>query len=272
METARDLLKDAIRFQEWLMTSSFQEELIDGASPILWYGRPGQNQWLTIGTNPSRGEFFERNGTVRRGDAQKFYWRGRFFETYRQDETALEATLDYAASYFEAERATTSWFGKPGGAKLEALLEGMDRSFYDGSAIHIDFFKYATYRQMGQIRDGRRWMEHPDSLALLDRTIRHIRPERILVLGRDNCVAMRGFTEKRTIADYPSAVYELGFHLAGIPMVGLHFKPSEVFVGLGNGVDLNGLHHGSYAKREHLLRIGAYLRHEMDRFFSQRLI
>ncbi|MEW8968959.1 hypothetical protein [Exiguobacterium alkaliphilum] len=268
MEHARDLLKEALRFQERLLASPFQKELIEGASPVLWYGRPTDGQWLTIGTNPSRGEFFERDGKVRSDDAQKFYWRDQSFEAYLEDETALDATIEYATAYFEAGRATTSWFGKPDGAKLEALLEGMDRSFYDGTAIHVDFFKYATYRQMGQIRDGRRWMEHPDSLALLERTIRLIRPERLIVLGRDNCVAMTGFTEKRTVTGYPSAVYELGLHPAGIPMVGLHFKPSEVLVGLGNGVDLNGLHHGAYAKREHVMRIGAHVRQEADIFFS----
>lgn len=268
MESARDLLKDAIRFQERLLASPFQKELIEGAAPVLWYGRPTDGQWLTIGTNPSRGEFFERDGKIRRDDAQKFYWRDQSFDAYLEDETAIDATVDYATTYFETGRATTSWFGKLNGAKLEAFLEGMDRSFYDGSALHVDFFKFATYRQMGQIRDGRRWMEHPDSLALLERTIRHIRPARLIVIGRDNCMALRGFTERRTIADYPSAIYELGWHLSGIPMIGLHFKPSEVFVGLGNGVDVNGLHHGSYAKREHLLKLGAHIRQEADIFFS----
>ncbi|MFY9857245.1 MAG: hypothetical protein WAK79_04210, partial [Exiguobacterium chiriqhucha] len=73
MDQARVLLQDAIRFQQALMTSSFQAELIDGASPVLWYGRPTEQQWLTVGTNPSRGEFYEQDGTVRSGESQKFY-------------------------------------------------------------------------------------------------------------------------------------------------------------------------------------------------------
>lgn len=269
MNQARVLLQDAIRFQQALMTSSFLEELIDGASPILWYGRPTEQQWLTVGTNPSRGEFFERDGIVRRGDSQKFYWRDQPLDTYIDDERALEATFDYAAAYFEAGRATTSWFGKPGGAKLEALLEGMGRSFYDGSAVHTDFFKYATWRQMGQVRAGRQWMEHPMSLDLLERTIRFVAPSRLLVLGRDNCEAFEGFTHRAQVEAYPSAQFELGYHATlHVPMVGLHFKPSEVFVGLGNGRDASGLHHGSYAKREHLLRIAAAIEMSSRRYFT----
>ncbi|WP_214756459.1 hypothetical protein [Exiguobacterium sp. s157] len=269
MDQACVLLQDAIRFQQALMTSSFQAELIDGASPILWYGRPTEQQWLTVGTNPSRGEFYEQDGTVRSGESQKFYWRDESLDTYLQDESALEATLDYAATYFEGGRATTSWFGKPGGAKLEALLEGMGRSFYDGSALHIDFFKYATSRQMGQLQTGRQWMEHPTSLDLLERTIRYVTPSRLIVLGRDNCAAFTGFTHSERLDAYPSARFELGYHMTlGIPIIGLHFKPSEVFVGLGNGRDAFGLHHGSYAKREHLMQIGAAIEASARRYFG----
>ncbi|WP_214799455.1 hypothetical protein [Exiguobacterium sp. s50] len=269
MEQARLLLQDAIRFQQALMTSSFQAELIDGASPVLWYGRPTEEQWLTIGTNPSRGEFFERDGTVRREESQKFYWRDQSLDAYLQDERAHEATLEHAAAYFEAGRATTSWFGKRGGAKLEALLEGMGRSFYDGSALHVDFFKYATWRQMGRLRTGRQWMEQPTSLDLLQRTIRYVTPSRLIVLGRDNCASFEGFTYSERIEAYPSARFELGYHTTlGVPMVGLHFKPSEVFVGLGNGRDVFGLHHGSYAKRDHLIRIGAAIETSARRYFA----
>ncbi|WP_214792859.1 MULTISPECIES: hypothetical protein [unclassified Exiguobacterium] len=269
MNQARVLLQDAIRFQQALMTSSFQEELIDGASPVLWYGRPTEGQFLTVGTNPSRGEFFERDGAVRRGASQKFYWRDQPLEAYLQDDNALEATLDYAAAYFEAGRATTSWFGKPGGAKLEALLEGMGRSFYDGSALHVDFFKYATSRQMGQLRTGRQWMEHPASLDLLERTIRYVAPSRLIVLGSDNCAAFDGFTQCEQIEAYPGVRFELGYYTQHfIPMVGLHVKPSEVFVGLGNGRDAFGLHHGSYAKREHLIRIGQAIEASARRYFG----
>lgn len=268
MDQARVLLQDAIRFQQALMASSFQAELIDGASPVLWYGRPTQQQWLTVGTNPSRGEFYERDGAVRSGATQKFYWCDQTLDAYVEDERALDATLAYAGAYFEAGRATTSWFGKPGGAKLEALLEGMGRSFYDGSALHVDFFKYATWRQMGQLRTGRQWMEHPTSLDLLERTIRHVAPSRLIIIGRDNCEAFDGFTHREIIEAYPSARFELGHHMTlGIPMIGLHFKPSEVFVGLGNGQDVFGLHHGSYAKREHLIRIGEAIETSARRYF-----
>lgn len=47
-------------------------------------------------------------------------------------------------------------------------------------------------------------------------------------------------------------------------MIGLHMKPSEVFVGLYNGCDSNGLHFGSYVKREHLLKIGQAIDTIMD--------
>lgn len=182
MEAVR-LLQDAIRLQQALCDTTFGKELIQEASPVLWYGRPSPNQWLTIGTNPSRGEFLHRDGTPRMGQTQKFYWRETLsFEDYLGNEEALQQTLERASDYFESGRATTSWFGKPGGAKLEALLNGMRQSFYDHPAavIHVDFFKFATYEQMGKMR-GRDWMEHPTSIELLGRAIAYIDPSRILV-------------------------------------------------------------------------------------------
>jgi len=71
------------------------------------------------------------------------------------------------------------------------------------------------------------------------------------------------------IEAYPSAQFELGYHATlHIPMIGLHVKPSEVFVGLGNGRDAFGLHHGSYAKREHLMQIGAAIEASARRYFG----
>ncbi len=65
------------------------------ASPVLWYGRPVPNQWLTIGTNPSRGECLHRDGILRTGQTQKFYWRETLsFEDYLGNEEALQQTLE----------------------------------------------------------------------------------------------------------------------------------------------------------------------------------
>ena len=97
-------------------------------------------------------------------------------------------------------------------------------------------------------------MKHPTSIELLERTITTINPIRLIVLGRDNCRAFGGFSTIGRLSAYPAVSYEIGRHESGIPMIGLHMKPSEVFVRLGNGRDSNGLHYGSYAKREHLLK------------------
>lgn len=67
--------------------------------------------------------------------------------------------------------------------------------------------------------------------------------------------AFGGFSTIGRLSAYPAVTYEIGRHESDIPMIGLHMKPSEVFVGLCNGCDSNGLHFGSCAKREHLLKI-----------------
>lgn len=263
METARAILQDALRLQAELLDSHYGGHFIDGATPVLWYGRPRPGCWMTIGTNPSRGEFLDRDGHPRTGEDAKFFWKGD--QSFATD-LEIERAIDLCDTYFESGRATTSWFGKPGGAKLEALLNGMGRSFYRPAfdVVHVDFFKYATATQMGRIREARTMMEQPDSLALLHRTIAFVAPDRLIVLGRDNCRALDGFVTEGVLPDYPGVRYALGWGTSGIPMLGLYMKPSEVFVGLGNGIDANGLHYGAYAKREHLLRIGRALRHVMD--------
>lgn len=238
MEAVR-LLQDAIRLQQELCDTPFGKELTLEASPVLWYGRPVPNQWLTIGTNPSRGECLHREGILRTGQIQKFYWR---------------ETLSFG-DYLGNE---------------EALLNGMRQSFYDypAAVIYVDFFKFATYEQMGKMRRGRDWMEHPTSIELLERTITTINPIRLIVLGRDNCRAFGGFSTIGRLSAYPAVSYEIGRRESGIPMIVLHMKPSEVFVGLGNDCDSNELHYGSYAKRERLLRIGRTLDTIMDEWLA----
>lgn len=56
---------------------------------------------------------------------------------------------------------------------------------------------------------------------------------------------------------FPAAKYQLGFHSRlNAPIVGLHFKPSEQFMGLGGGSDQNGKGHDHYATKATLNVMG----------------
>jgi len=57
--------------------------------------------------------------------------------------------------------------------------------------------------------------------------------------------------------DYPDAIFQVGVSSRfQVPVIGLHFKPSEQFIGLGNRKDENGVSHGTYGSAEHLRQIG----------------
>ncbi|PRO66551.1 hypothetical protein [Alkalicoccus urumqiensis] len=228
------------------------EQLLEGSTPVLWYGSPGQGQLVTIGTNPSKREFTAPDGTFLPREKQKF----------ASVTDAVDEAFSYMETYFTGGRASTRWFGRPGGGKLEAMVEALGYSFYDGTAVHLDYFPHATVRPMGQLRAP--VFDENEVTKLLLARLSFVQPERIVVLGSEHCRRLAeaaGWEEAVHVPAYPSIRVQKG-EIGGVPAAGLHAKPSEQMIGLGSGRDAFGIHHGSYSRRDALLQIGEFVEKE----------
>jgi hypothetical protein len=94
----------------------------------------------TLGLNPSRLEFLDRRGRELDGPRRRL-------ETLRSlsvgqlskaPEKAVRRVFDACCGYFQAN-PYRAWFDP-----LDQVLSGLDASYYDGSACHLDLIQWAT--------------------------------------------------------------------------------------------------------------------------------
>lgn len=266
---AMALLSRVAKYQAKLLKSNNSIDIVKESIPVLWFGKPSKDNWLTIATNPSTREFLDKDDQVLLGDQTRFFVRekGMSLEDYAEDENQLKATIDSYHSYFNKNTAYRNWFGKPNGAKLEGFLNGMGGSFYNlqnsHNVIHTDFFPIATTKQMSRVKNRENLMDSSFSKEVLKEVLIAIKPSLIIILGRENCTRFKlldqsiSFQSPTSIKDFPDANYQLGYHTdLKTPIIGLHFKPSEQFLGLGGGNDRNSLNHGKYATKSTLNKMG----------------
>lgn len=282
MERARSLLKRAISYQEELSQTHLAQELIDRATPVVWFGRTVPTNWVTIATNPSSKEFLDVDDTLLTGKKARFYIRekGVSLEDYEKNNTHLDSTIEMYNSYFERDTTYHGWFGKKNGAKLEGFLNGMGGSFYSASlnknrVVHTDFFPLPTRNQMSRISSKDSLLESNFAKEFIRDTLEFLNPSLIIVLGKEHCSRLVlekdvvFFGEIKHIKEFPDARYQIGIYSAlGVPVVGLHFKPSEQFIGLGGSkVDVYGKGHGEYAKKISLIEMGTEIMKELKVIF-----
>jgi hypothetical protein len=276
VERAKSLLRRAIRYQAELSQTPFAHEVIDRATPVAWFGNISPNNWVTIATNPSSKEFLDTDGSLLFGEKSRFYAResGVTLEEYEKKDKQLELTIEMYNSYFDRDTPYRGWFGKKSGAKLEGFLNGMGGSLYSTQnkkrVVHTDFFPIPTRSQMSRISSKDNLLESQFAKDFIRDTLDFLSPSLIIVLGKEHCSRLTlgkefSFSNINSIKDFPDAQYQIGFyHQLGVPVVGLHFKPSEQFIGLGgNKADLNGKNHGDYAKKVSLNEMGIEVINEL---------
>lgn len=280
IEAAKNLLIRATNYQSALLNTSLASEIIKRSTPVLWFGDIVQTNWVTIATNPSAREFLDRENQLLLGKTARFFVRDKnvSLEKYVEDSTQLEATIEYYRLYFKRNTTYRSWFGKKNGGKLEGFLNGMGGSLYDSvqyrRVVHTDFCPISTKSQMGRIVGKKELLDSHFAKELLRDTLEFIKPSLIIVLGREHCPRFACieegffFSSEKSIRTFPDAKYQIGFYKKlNIPVLGLHFKPSEQFIGLGGGTDRNGKSHGEYATSSCLKLFGEEVMRNLHKHF-----
>jgi len=278
LKRAKKLLTEAVQYQIELKNGRMKEELIEGTTPVLWFGDATKKSWLTVATNPSAGQFLKKDGTLRFDSTGPFFLLdpGMSLETYLTDDN-LEQSIRKFNDYFKQKDIYKTWFGKEQGGKLEGFLNGLGASLYDSSlqsVIHTDFFPFPTKRYMGTIS-----MRHELEQSVFGQTFfMKLLPlfslHGIILLGREHTDRFRKLDSSTvwenpfSLPDYPDTIVEFGYSAGlDLPVIGLHFKPGEQFLGLGSRVDENGRSHGTYGSTNGLREIGKHVREKFEAFY-----
>ncbi|MTH54714.1 hypothetical protein GKZ89_15025 [Bacillus mangrovi] len=273
MHQAKALVRMAAEYEMTLNQTPLGNQLIEGAFPVVWLGESRPGSWLTIATNPSPKEFLRRDGRLLSDESARFPIRKLF-----REEEQLEELIEAYESYFTGGKAYQTWFGRQGGAKLEGFMNGLGGSFYSSNhhpVIHSDLFPYATRTHMGRLKEKVQLLNSPFTREFLQAKLEFLKPSLIVFLGKEHCSMVQGqgwgieFEPEQAASSYPSARWQEGFYSKlDIPVLGLHFKPSEQFLGLGGSTDSLQKSHGTYGTRAALTEIGQEIKEKAKKAFS----
>lgn len=122
--------------------------VVAGSTPVVSFGDAHSAAVATLGLNPSRVEFLDRNGNELVGSSRRLATH-RSLDTSdlaRAPESVIAQVLNDCNSYF-ARNPYRQWFDQ-----LELILKACDVSYYNGSACHLDLVQWATDPTWGSLR------------------------------------------------------------------------------------------------------------------------
>lgn len=122
--------------------------IVGDSTPVLFFGNP-RAKVATLGINPSLSEFLDRSGELLEGERRRLAilpWLGvqNFDEITRELGSKI---IDECAGYFE--RNPYGWFN----ALDEILRDGLEVSYFNRTACHLDLAQWATKPNWGELND-----------------------------------------------------------------------------------------------------------------------
>jgi hypothetical protein len=122
--------------------------IVLGSTPVISFGDALNAKVATLGINPSRVEFLDREGVeLCEGERRLATHRSLgFSDLSKAPESVIAQVLDNCVSYF-SKNPYMQWFNP-----LEQLLRAVGTSYYDGSACHLDLVQWATDPTWGGLK------------------------------------------------------------------------------------------------------------------------
>lgn len=245
------LLRNAILKQNQLFTyPGWANELLPFAPPVLWFGdlRSDLPKIVTIGANPSRREFLpSANANQNVYNNYLVGHKARFYVSNipltnlpNVSNQTLDDIISSYSDYFTKNPYAT-WFGKQGGGKVEALINGLGASFYSNSydyrGIHLDLFPFATMSNYTRIISlcnvslfNTNWAQN-----FLLSLIHRIEPVKLIIFGISNYRSILRIFNKQDVAPRPinigTKTCDVYYNVIGgnLPIIGF-------YINLGNPI------------------------------------
>jgi hypothetical protein len=113
--------------------------VVPGSTPVVAFGDVRKSKVATLGWNPSKLEFLDRDGNELVGDERRLETLASIGENdlVAASADAVRRIFQTCNNYFH--RNPYHWFNK-----LEKILKHVGVSYYDGSACHLDLVQWAT--------------------------------------------------------------------------------------------------------------------------------
>ena len=114
--------------------------VVPGSTPVVAFGNARSATVATLGLNPSKNEFRERNGNELVGTSRRLATHRSLGMSCLANApvSMIEQVLQDCDTYFQ-RKPYHWWFDQ-----LEMVLQGCGTSYYDGSACHLDLVQWAT--------------------------------------------------------------------------------------------------------------------------------
>ncbi|MEN9692804.1 MAG: hypothetical protein RLZZ330_448 [Actinomycetota bacterium] len=122
-----------------ILQQSEIDAVIPGSTPVISFGDFTKAKVATLGINPSSREFVNKAGLLKKKRLTDFQTLGIQIDEVLAESHA-EKIMEGCNQYFhEKANPLWSWFGKN-----ELILKGLNASYLDGSACHLDLVQDAT--------------------------------------------------------------------------------------------------------------------------------
>ncbi len=120
--------------------------VLRGSTPVVSFGDARNAAVATLGWNPSKLEFLDRDGKELVGDERRLETLASVGESdlVAASPDAIRRIFQACNNYFH--RQPYHWFNK-----LEKILKYVHASYRDGSACHIDLVQWATNPKWGNL-------------------------------------------------------------------------------------------------------------------------
>jgi hypothetical protein len=124
--------------------------VVAGSTPVVSFGDAHSATVATLGLNPSRVEFLDRNGNELVGSLRRLATHASLgtSDFANAPASVIAQVLNDCNSYFDRDRNPyRQWFDQ-----LELVLSACRASYYSGSACHLDLVQWATDPTWGNLR------------------------------------------------------------------------------------------------------------------------
>jgi hypothetical protein len=165
--------------------------VVPGSTPVVSFGNAQKASVATLGINPSRVEFLAKDGSELVGNSRRLATHASLgtSDLANAPRSVIAQVLADCNGYFD-RNPYRRWFDP-----LDAILNGIGASYYNGMACHLDLVQWATDPTWGKIQPSktRKQLIAEDSDFLVEQ-LENERLELLLVNGRGAFKALQAMT------------------------------------------------------------------------------
>ncbi len=171
------------------------ENLIRPATTAVpWFGNLDHSSIATVGINPSWVEFFEpvKGGNLFEGDKRRLATQSSLAQLKDQSKPSRTKQIVLDCNAYFKVNPYNKWF-KP----LDELMkQALNKSYYDGSACHIDLLPWATDEVWGRLDRRQQVMLIDSGRNYLEAVLQHKKFDVLLLNGRTVTQAIQKHFDK----------------------------------------------------------------------------